>query len=281
MSTWTDLLGCEIRMIGTRFRTRALTMGSGEPLLLLHGQGGSLENFRRNIPVYARHYRVTAIDFVSHGLSEKPPIDGALIPLLVEQVIDVVETLGLAPFRLEGQSQGGWVAATLALQRPEWIRKLVLTTPTGLEHDLRPADPAALASQRDANLALLRDPTDENVRTRMARLVSDPALIDDEAFEIRRWMMQHPAVNAGLQAASHAYLSEANWACRLGAPDLARLTPPTLLYWGSHNAGGRAAGDALAAAIPGVRYHCPDVGHWAQYEQADEHNRVVLDFLAD
>jgi len=280
MSTWTDLLGSEIRLVGTRYRTRVLTMGEGEPLLLLHGQGGSLENFRRNIPVYAHHYRVIAIDLLSHGLSDKPEIDGALVPLLIDGVIDVVETLGLAPFRLEGQSQGGWVAATLALQRPEWIRKLVLTTPTGLEPQLRPVDPAALATQLEANLALLRDPTDENVRTRMARLVSDPALIDDEAFEIRRWMMRNPDVNAGLQRAARAYLCEANWACRLGAADLARLQPPTLLYWGSHNMGGRAAGDAIAAAIPGVRFHCPDVGHWAQYEQADEHNRVVLDFLA-
>lgn len=280
MSIWTDLLGAEIRYVGTKYRTRALTMGDGEPLLLLHGQGGSLENFRRNIPIYARQYRVTAMDFVSHGLSEKPAIPGALVPLLVEQVIDVVETLGLAPFRLEGQSQGGWVAATLALAHPEWITKLVLTTPTGLEGVVTHIDPASLAAQREANLELLRDPNDANVRKRMARLVSDPAVIDDEAFEIRRWMMQNPQVNAGLQAASIAYLSEENWACRLGPDQLARLEVPTLLYWGSHNMGGRPAGDALAAAIPGVRYHCPDVGHWAQYEQADEHNRVVLDFLA-
>jgi pimeloyl-ACP methyl ester carboxylesterase len=36
----------------------------------------------------------------------------------------------------------------------------------------------------------------------------------------------------------------------------------------------------MAACIPGSRWHCAEAGHWAQYERPDEHNRVVLDFLA-
>ena len=279
MTIWTDLLGSEVRFLGTKFRTRALLAGEGEPLLLLHGQGGSLENFRRNIAAYAEHYRVVAIDFLWHGLSEKPPLDGPLIPRLVEQVRDVVATLGLAPFRLEGQSQGGWVAATLALESPELITKLVLTTPTGLEPVLSPADPAKLSTQLAGQLEILNNPTPEAVRKRMAGLVGDISVIDDEMFELRRWFMTQPHVNAGLQAAITAYLSPANQAMRLGHEQLAKLAMPTLLYWGSHNMGGRPMGDALAAVIPGGNYHCPDVGHWAQFEAADEHNRVVLDFL--
>ena len=36
----------------------------------------------------------------------------------------------------------------------------------------------------------------------------------------------------------------------------------------------------MAPLIPGGRYHCAEVGRWAQFERPDEHNRVVLDFLA-
>lgn len=280
MTIWTDLLGSELRFVGTKYRTRALLAGEGEPLLLLHGQGGSLENFRRNIAAYAAHYRVVAIDFLWHGLSDKPPLDGPLIPRLVEQVRDVVDTLGLAPFRLEGQSQGGWVAATLALESPELISKLVLTTPTGLEPEVKPADPDKLATQLAGQLEILNDPTPEAVRKRMSILVGDISVIDDEMFELRRWFMTQAHVNAGLQAAATAYLSPANQALRLGPDQLGKLAMPTLLYWGSHNMGGRPMGDALAKVIPGGNYHCPDVGHWAQFEGAEEHNRVVLDFLA-
>ncbi|MDH4146284.1 MAG: alpha/beta fold hydrolase [Acidimicrobiia bacterium] len=280
MTIWTQLLGSEVRYVGTRFRTRALLAGDGEPLLLLHGQGGSLENFRHNIAAFAEHYRVVAVDFLWHGLSEKPPLNGPLIPRLIEQVLDVVDTLRLAPCQVEGQSQGGWVAATLAIQQPELVRKLVLTTPTGLEPELGPVAPAALAAQLANHLEILDDPTDEAVRRRMAILVSDLSVIDDEQFALRSWFMRNPEVNAGMRAAITAYLSPENQALRLGPDELGRLTMPTLLYWGSHNMGGRAKGDALARVIPGGNYHCPDVGHWAQFEQPDEHNRVVLDFLA-
>lgn len=41
-----------------------------------------------------------------------------------------------------------------------------------------------------------------------------------------------------------------------------------------------AMGERPAAAIPGAQYYCAaDAGHWAQFEHADEHNRVVLRFL--
>jgi pimeloyl-ACP methyl ester carboxylesterase len=280
VTLWTELLGSELRFVGgPGYRTRALFAGEGEPLLLLHGQGGSLENFCRNIPAYARHHRVVAIDFLSHGLSDKPDIDGPLVPVLVDHVLHLMDHLGLPPCPVEGQSQGGWVAATLALAHPERVTKLVLTTPTGLEAEVAPTDEAKLAAQLADNLAILANPGDDAVRRRMARLVSDPALIDEETFTVRRWMMQNPEVNAGLQAASRAYLSPANQALRLGPDELAQLAMPVLLYWGSHNVGGRPAGDALAAALPHWRYHCAEVGHWAQYERADEHNAVVIDFL--
>jgi pimeloyl-ACP methyl ester carboxylesterase len=40
-------------IVGGQHRTRVLTVGEGTPIVLLHGQGGSLENFRHNIPALA------------------------------------------------------------------------------------------------------------------------------------------------------------------------------------------------------------------------------------
>lgn len=281
MTIWTELLGTEITWVEGTHRTRALLAGSGdETLLLLHGQGGSLENFRHNIGALAERYRVVAIDFWWHGLSAKPPLDGPLVPRLVDQVIEVIELLGIGPCHIEGQSQGGWVAATLALQHPDLIRRLVLTTPTGLVPVLDPVDPARLETQLQAQLDILADPTDEAVRRRMSGLVSDFSVVDDEQIALRSWFMRNPEINAGMRAAITAYLSPANQALRLGPEQLARIAVPTLLYWGSFNMGGREMGDALAPLIPGGRYHCAEVGHWAQFERPDEHNRVVLDFLA-
>ena len=118
MSLWVDLLGSEVGYVGTRFRTRALRAGGGPPLLLMHGSGGSLENFCRNIPAYAQHYRVIAMDTLWHGLSEKPPIDDELVPTVMDQILDVLDSQGVERCRIEGQSMGGWFASHFALRYP-------------------------------------------------------------------------------------------------------------------------------------------------------------------
>lgn len=282
MSLWVDLLGAEVGFVGTRFRTRALRAGSGSPLLLMHGSGGSLENFGRNIPAYAQHYRVVAMDTLWHGLSEKPPIDEALVPTVIEQILDVLDSQEIERCRIEGQSMGGWFAAHFALRHPERVEKLVLTTPSLLENPLTTPDPAKLAAGLERQLEPLRNPTAENVAQRITWLVKDPSVITAEMHALRLAFYSNPEVNAGLRAAATAYNSVAAQSLKLGPDELGRLSMPVLLYWGTHNFGGPAAGKAIAAALPpGSRYHCPDVGHWAQYEQADEHNRVVLDFLVD
>lgn len=280
MTIWTELLGSKIHNLGNGWQTRILDRGEGEPVLLLHGQGGSLENFRHNIPAYAEEYRVVAMDLLWHGRSATPPIDPALIPAWVRQVSDVIETLGLGPCHIEGQSLGGWVAATLSLQRPEIVRSLVLTTPMGLDPQTSTADPQVLKRVLDAQLTALDDLSSDSVRARINTLFKDETLIDDEIVELRQKLYAQPATNAALREVARAYFAGAEvQAHRLGPADLERLAVPTLVYWGTANIGGPEAGKALANAIPNAEYHCADVGHWAQYERFDEHNEIVLEFF--
>src|ERR1700759_3365574 len=43
--------------------------GHGEPLLFIHGNGGSIDAFTNNIPFFAQHYKVIAVDSRAHGKS--------------------------------------------------------------------------------------------------------------------------------------------------------------------------------------------------------------------
>ena len=62
--------------------------------------------------------------------------------------------------------------------------------------------------------------------------------------------------------------------------ELAQIKAPTLVYWAEMNPVAPPAGEVLAAAIPGAQHYLAmDTGHWAQFEHADEYNRVVLRFL--
>jgi pimeloyl-ACP methyl ester carboxylesterase len=281
MTLWTDLLQSEVFMVAGRYPTRVLTSGRGSPLILLHGQGGSLENFRHNIRSLATQHRVVALDLLWHGRSAKPEVDPTLIPTWVEQVIDVMRALQLDGCHFEGQSLGGWVAATIARTHPELVRSLVLTTPMGLDAQPGPPHPGSLAHVLNAQLAALDELTQASVRRRMEILFADPSSLDDEIVDLRLAFYSDADTNVALRHVAKAYLGgTATYPFRLGPPALAELSVPTLLYWGSANIGGAQAGEQLAAVLPGAEYHCADVGHWAQYERPDEHNRVVLDFTA-
>src|ERR1700758_996157 len=50
----------------------AETYGQGKPLLLIHGNGGSMSAFSNNIPYFAKRYKVIAVDSRAHGKTVDP-----------------------------------------------------------------------------------------------------------------------------------------------------------------------------------------------------------------
>jgi 2-hydroxy-6-oxonona-2,4-dienedioate hydrolase len=286
MSYWVELLGCETRFLKGRYRTRILEVGDGFPLVLLHGMGGHLENFVHNIPEYSKHFRVVAMDFLWHGRSQTEGFDEQVLPPLVDQVLDVLDTLKLYRVHVEGQSLGGWVASLFTLKYPQRVDKLVLTTATGYLPDegaipgYKRLNPAAMIGQA---LTVFDDPTDANIRKRLEQVVFDRSLITDEAVALRAKIYRDPAVNRVLREVTRNYITGEGPTRHAITDTLAQqITRPALVYWGDQNRPGPEVGRRLAAMIPGAKYHCArDTGHWAQFEHYQEHNRAVLDFLLD
>lgn len=285
-SFWVELLGASIYQLRGRYRTRVIEAGEGEPLLLLHGTGGHAENYVRNIAPLSRRHRVIAIDLLWHGRSQTDGFDPQILPPLVDQVRDVLDTLRIDRAHLEGQSLGGWVAALFALAHPERLCRLVLTTPMGY----RP-DPGAvpgyvesdLKSLLDANLAVLREPTYANVRARLERIVFDPSVVGEESVRVRQAFYADPAVNAVQRELMTHYLGGAEPLRHVVTDAMARrIAAPTLVYWAEKNFVPPAVGEHLASQIPDGRFFCaPATGHWAQFESFEAHNREVLRFLAE
>ena len=283
-SFWVELLNAEIYQLRARYRTRVIEAGEGEPLLLLHGTGGHAENYIRNIAPLSRHYHVIAIDFLWHGRSQTAGFDPEVLPPLVDQVRDVLDTLKIERAHVEGQSLGGWVAMLFALAHPQRLSRLILTTPMGYRPDAgavpgyAEADPKPL---REANLAVLREPTYANVKARLERIVFDPSVVGEESIRVRQTFYSDPAVNAVQQELMTHYLGGAEPQRHVVTDAMARcIAAPTLVYWGEKNFVPPAVGQRLARMIPNARFFsAPATGHWAQFENFEVHNREVLRFL--
>ena len=289
MSVWVDLLGAETRCAGQRYRTRVCTAGRADalPLLLLHGTGGHLENYARNIMPLAQNFRVAALDFLWHGCSQTEPFNSEIIPSLVDQVVDLMDDFGIACAAIEGQSLGGWVAMQLALRHSDRVSALILTTTQGYVPDVEMVPGYAepdWAQNLPSTLAALRDPSFENIRVRMARILADPARLTDEAIAIRQALYRQPALASVQADFNREYLGMGAASRQHAVTDaLARqIACPVLVYWGDKNRTPPALGQHIARTVKNGRFHCAaDTGHWAQYESADEHNHVVTEFLLD
>ncbi len=226
MTLWIDLIESEISIVGGQYPTRVLTADEGTPIVLLHGQGGSLENFRHNVPALAARYHVVAPDLRWHGRSDTPPVDRRLIPVWVNQVLDLMQELKRGPSHLLGQSLGGWVAATIALQHPELVRSLVLTTPMGLDPGA-PAGHESLAPVLKAQIAALDELSMDSIRARMSPLFGDSDLLDDEIIGVRHAFYSDPDVNRALREVASAYLGSTDTdPYRLGPDALAQISVP-------------------------------------------------------
>ena len=102
--------------------------GSGPDLVLLHGTGGHLEAYARDIAGLAADFRVTAYDMVGPRLVDLPDRPYT-IDVLSDHLIGLLDALDIGAAHLSGESLGGWVAAWTAAHHPERVDRLVLNTP--------------------------------------------------------------------------------------------------------------------------------------------------------
>src|SRR5262245_33422132 len=110
---------------------RTVRAGHGETtLLLLHGYGESLTTWRSVFDPLAAGDRVIAIDLPGFGVSEKPDVSYSL-QAMTERLSRFVDRWISGTLIVVGHSMGGELAASLALARPDRVKRLVLIAPAG------------------------------------------------------------------------------------------------------------------------------------------------------
>ena len=278
ISIWAELADVdhEVRHVEVGgVRTRVLRAGAGPDLVLLHGTGGHLEAYARNIAGLARSFTVTAYDMVGHGWSDLPDRPYT-IDVLSDHLTGLLDVLGIETAHLSGESLGGWVAAWTAAHRPDRVDRLVLNTPGNIANK-----PEVMARLRESTLAAVRDPSDATVRRRVEFLFFHTEMVTDELVGLRRAVYGRPgfvrAIENTLVLQDPAVRKDYAW-----APGwVGKITAPTLLLWTDHDpTGGLDEAQMLLDWLPDARLHViEDAGHWPQWEKRDQFLRVHNDFL--
>jgi len=285
-SIWVDLMGAEIRHYqGEKYRTRVAEAGSGEPLILIHGTGGHMEAWSRNVVRLGQEFRVLAMDLMWHGYSSHEPLSNDPLPTHAAHLLDLMDAANIEKVHIEGESVGGWIAMWMALHHPDRVGKIILNTAAGVDFG-----DEEVADDKDSGVNLLasrsmeaiNNPDYPTMRKRLEWLVAAPERITDEMVEVRQKIYSNPDCNKSLKHVfTMAFVEGRHYDYCISKEDLARIDHPTLVLWTEHNPGtGPDVGKRIASLIPGAEFYCiDDAGHWPQWEKPEEHDKVVAEFL--
>ena len=110
-------------------------MGSGEPLVLLHGMWDSHRTWRRAAPLLAERFRVLMPDMPGHGVSGRPDAPYTLT-WYAQTLLAWMDAIGVAHAHVCGHSYGGGVAQWMILDDRARIDRLALVASGGLGREV-------------------------------------------------------------------------------------------------------------------------------------------------
>ena len=158
--------------------------GQGKPLVLLHGNGGSIGSRSNLIPDFATHYQVIAFDSRCHGKTDCPK--GYLTyEQMASDVNAVLNHLKIDSSYIWGHSDGGIVGLLMAINYPRKVKKL-LASGANLRPDTTAIDPALLPILDKMWLVVKND----SIRSKQFRLLVDqPNIKTDDLKKIKADVM--------------------------------------------------------------------------------------------
>lgn len=100
--------------------------GNGEPLLMIHGNGGSINNFIYQIPYFSKSYKVIVADSRAQGKSTDAG-DSLTYEMMADDINALLNSLHMDSCNVIGWSDGGINGLFLAIRHPEKVKKLAVT----------------------------------------------------------------------------------------------------------------------------------------------------------
>jgi pimeloyl-ACP methyl ester carboxylesterase len=254
-------------------------LGSGPPLVLLHGLGDSHRTWRRVAPKLAKHFRVLMADLPGHGLSDRPDAPYTL-DWYARTMHLWLDALGVETTAAVGHSYGGGVAQWMVLERPTRIDRLALVAPGGLGREVMLG--LRLASVPWLGSRLTQPLMEPGTHVLMRLGIGAHARIEREEIALSASMNGRPGTGRAFQRTVAGVMGLLGQRVQTWdrIHEVAAL-PQLALFWGDRD---RIVpivhGDRAQRRIGGAGFHrYPGIGHFVQLEASEKFGDDLLGFL--
>lgn len=266
---------------GARVHFQEFGDPSKPTIVFIHGYTASLYVWKTVAPMLAdAGFNVVALDLLGFGYSEKPSWFDYAITSQARMIARFMNRLGIGQATIVGSSYGGAVAATLALDYPERVSKLVLVD-TVCNDNLKDHPILKLAAIPGVGEAITPFLVDsrafQRYRMRGTLARANHNLITDDRVESILRPLSAADAHHSLLATSRA------WSARRIEQDAHLINQPTLIIWGEDDTvipvddGHRLHGSILNSRFVILK----DCGHVPQEEKSDVFAELVTEFCRD
>lgn len=222
--------------------------GKGEPLLIIHGNGGSINNFLYQIPYFAKNYHVILADSRAQGKSVDHA-DSLSYEMMTDDLNALLDKLNLKSCYVIGWSDGGINGLLLAIRHPDKVKKLAVTG-ANLWPDSTAVDPFVYKWAMDAN---------KTARDSINRMKSPTPEIKNQ-LKLLYLLSYEPHITV---------------------QQLHTISCPTLVMGGDHDVILPKHTMLIAQSIPNsYLWIIPNSGHSTPIYKRDQFNKVIGDFFA-
>ncbi|MFL5753261.1 MAG: alpha/beta fold hydrolase [Bacteroidia bacterium] len=254
----------------------------GPALVFLHGVGGGIPVWNKNIPELSRHFRCIAPDLPGHGFSTKADFSYTM-RFYTEQVLGFLKALDLSSVALVGHSMGGQIAVLTALRDRQRVSQLILSCPSGIEPYF-PAERTMLlltsAAMVNSGNAFTNNSFTYHTGfcydlEQSSELIAQLAFFRDEADAFGNMILR--STEGMLVEPIDGLLDQVEQECLLLIGEEDRVSPYNYL----RNESYADIAERMGRSISKARIvRVPDGGHFIHYQLPGFFNEQVLQFVA-
>jgi 3-oxoadipate enol-lactonase len=242
--------------------------GAGDPVVLIHGLGSYVGDWKPQVGALSRTHRVVSLDLRGHGRSGKPA-GPYTIGAFTSDVAAVIRAERLAPAHVVGLSLGGAVAFQLAVDEPSLVRSLTIIN----------SGPSFVVASLQLRFVIQLRLFVLNVfgLKALGTLIVKRLFPKPGQEPLRRAFLEHYVTN-DRRAYAASTRALVGWSV---ADRLPTIACPVLVISGDRDYTPVAAKQAYLGAMPNARLAViEDAGHACTLERPDEVNRVIAAFIA-